>query len=99
MRIHRHRRSKPKPTLPQFLINEQIRSPQLRVIDDQGQPLGVIDTSEALRIAEERGFDVVEVSPKADPPVAKMLDYGQFKYQQEKEMRKKKQAQKLIACR
>jgi len=96
MRIHRHRRSKPKPSLPQFKINEQIRCPKLRVIDEQGQPLGVLDTSEAIKIAEERGFDIVEVSPKADPPVAKMLDYGQFKYQQEKEMRKKKLAQKQV---
>jgi len=60
------------------------------VIDEKGLALGIISTAEALRIAMERGFDLVEVSPKAEPPVAKILDHGQFKYQKEKEVRKQK---------
>ena len=60
------------------------------MIDEKGLALGIISTAEALRIAMERGFDLVEVSPKAEPPVAKILDHGQFKYQKEKEVRKQK---------
>jgi translation initiation factor IF-3 len=90
MRIHRHRFRKPKFDIPEYRVNDEITAPELRVIDEAGRPLGVIKTSEALRIAVERGFDLVEVSPKAEPPVAKILDHGQFRYQKEKEARKQK---------
>lgn len=90
MRIHRHRFRKPKFDIPEYRVNEKIIAPELRVIDETGQPLGIISTAEALRIATERGFDLVEVSPKAEPPVAKILDHGQFRYQKEKEARKQK---------
>ncbi|MFA6131792.1 MAG: translation initiation factor IF-3 [Patescibacteria group bacterium] len=90
MRIHRHRFRKPKFDIPEYRVNEEITAPELRVIDEAGQPLGVISTIEAIRIAAEKGFDLVEVSPKAEPPVAKILDHGQFKYQKEKEVRKQK---------
>jgi translation initiation factor IF-3 len=68
-----------------------IRVPQVRVVDDEGSQLGVMATSEALRLAQERGFDLVEVAPMASPPVVRLLDYGQFKYEQtrrEKEARR-----------
>lgn len=68
-----------------------IRIPQVRVIDEEGAQLGVLPTAEALRLAQERGFDLVEVAPMASPPVTRMLDYGQFKYEQarrEKEARR-----------
>jgi translation initiation factor IF-3 len=65
--------------------------PQVRVIGADGQQLGVLDTSEALRMAEEGGLDLVEVSPKAMPPVCKIMDYGKFKYEDSK---KKKEAKK-----
>lgn len=90
MRIHRHRFRKPKFDIPEYRTNEEITAPQVRVIDETGQPLGVLSTHEALRLAEERGLDLVEVSPKAEPPVAKFLDHGQFRYQKEKEARKQK---------
>jgi len=90
MRIHRHRVRKPKFNIQEFKTNHEITAPELRVVDENGLPLGVLKTSEAIRIAEERGFDLVEVSPKAEPPVAKILDNGQFKYQKEKEARKQK---------
>lgn len=90
MRIHRHRVRKPKFDIPQYKTNHQINAPELRVVDENGLPLGILKTKEAIRIAEERGFDLVEVSPKAEPPVAKILDHGQFKYQKEKEVRKQK---------
>ena len=68
-----------------------IRVPQVRVVDEEGNQMGVLATPEALRIAQERGFDLVEVAPMAAPPVTRFLDYGQFKYEQarrEKEARR-----------
>jgi translation initiation factor IF-3 len=68
-----------------------IRIPQVRVVDEEGTQLGVMPTAEALRLAQERGFDLVEVAPMATPPVTRLLDYGQFKYEQarrEKEARR-----------
>ena len=68
-----------------------IRIPQVRVIDEEGTQLGVMPTPKALQLAQERGFDLVEVAPMSNPPVTKILDYGQYKYEQarrEKEARK-----------
>ena len=68
-----------------------IRIPQVRVIDEEGTQLGVMPTPKALQMAQERGFDLVEVAPMSNPPVTKILDYGQFKYEQarrDKEARK-----------
>ena len=68
-----------------------IRIPQVRVVDEEGAQLGVMPTAEALRLAQERGLDLVEVAPMAAPPVTRLLDYGQFKYEQarrEKEARR-----------
>jgi translation initiation factor IF-3 len=68
-----------------------IRIPQVRVIDEEGTQLGVMPTPKALQLAQERGFDLVEVAPMSNPPVTKILDYGQFKYEQ---ARKEKEARK-----
>ncbi len=65
-------------------INTQIRAPQLRVIGPDGSPLGVISRDEALTRAEQAGMDLVEISPNAVPPVAKILDYGKFVYEKNK---------------
>lgn len=68
-----------------------IRVPQVRVVDEEGNQMGVLPTMEALRLAQERGYDLVEVAPMASPPVTRLLDYGQFKYEQarrEKEARR-----------
>ncbi len=68
-----------------------IRVPQVRVVDEEGAQMGVLATPEALRLAQERGYDLVEVAPMASPPVTRFLDYGQFKYEQarrEKEARR-----------
>jgi translation initiation factor IF-3 len=72
-------------------INNRIRVPEIRVIRDDGEQLGVLPTHEALRLAEERGLDLVEISPRAFPPVCKIMDYGKYKYEQSK---KKQQARK-----
>lgn len=72
-----------------------IRIPQVRVIDEEGQQLGVMATGDALRLAQERGYDLVEVAPMASPPVTRLLDYGQYKYEQtrrEKEARRHQRA-------
>ena len=72
-------------------VNEVIRVPQVRVVDEEGNQLGIMPTGDALRLAQERGLDLVEVAPMAQPPVTRLLDYGQFKYEQarrEKEARR-----------
>lgn len=73
-----------------FRKNQRIRSRQVSVIDENGQQLGVLDTDEALRLAQEKGLDLVEVGPGAKPPVTKIMDYGKFMYQKEKEEKQRK---------
>jgi translation initiation factor IF-3 len=65
-------------------INEKIRAREIRVIDDDGGQLGVLQPFEAIKIAKERGLDLVEISPTADPPVCKITDYGKYLYQANK---------------
>lgn len=96
MRIHRHRNRKPKIQIPQYKINEDIRAEEVRVIDDEAKPLGVLKTAEAIKIAAEKELDLVEVSPKADPPVCKILDWSHFKYQKEKEVKKQRAQSKEV---
>ncbi len=72
-------------------INNRIRVPEVRVIGDDGEQLGVLATHEALRAAEAKGLDLVEISPRAFPPVCRIMDYGKYKYEQAK---KKQQARK-----
>uniref|UniRef100_A0A7C3ZVJ6 Translation initiation factor IF-3 n=1 Tax=Planktothricoides sp. SpSt-374 TaxID=2282167 RepID=A0A7C3ZVJ6_9CYAN len=77
--------------LPQ--INERIRFPKVRVIDTEGAQLGIMAPSEALQIARERDLDLVLVSDKADPPVCRVVDYGKYKFEQEKKAREAKKKQ------
>jgi translation initiation factor IF-3 len=72
---------------PQIRINQRIRVPEVRVIGEEGEMLGILPTHEALKRAQERGLDLVEVNPKAEPPVCKILDYGKFKYDEKKKAR------------
>jgi translation initiation factor IF-3 len=65
-------------------VNQMIRVPQVRVVDEEGLQLGVMPTQQALGMAQDRGFDLVEVAPMASPPVVRFLDFGQFKYEQTK---------------
>jgi translation initiation factor IF-3 len=65
-------------------INHQITAPELRVIDNAGGNLGVLRTSEALRLADEAGLDLIEISPNANPPVAKIMDFGKYQYLENK---------------
>lgn len=75
-------------------INEQIRVPEVRLIDDKGAQLGVMSTAEALQIARERGTDLVEVAPNAAPPVCRLMDFGKFLYERAKKERKARKTQK-----
>src|SRR6202011_4904949 len=63
-------------------INERIRVPEVRVIDDEGNQVGVMSTADALTFAQERDLDLVEVAPEARPPVCRVLDYSKYKYEQ-----------------
>lgn len=76
-------------------VNDQIRVPKVRVIDEDGEMLGVMATRAAIERAQESGLDLVEVSPNADPPVCKILDYGKFRYQQQKKKNEAKKKQKV----
>ena len=71
-----------------WLINERIKSPELRVIGSDGKQLGILKTEEALRKAKELELTLVEIAPMAKPPVAKIVDFGKFRYQEEKKSRK-----------
>ncbi len=74
-------------------INERIRFPAIRVIDTDGAQLGIITPNEAMEVAEERGLDLVLVSDAADPPVCRIMDYGKYKFEQEKRAREARKKQ------
>jgi translation initiation factor IF-3 len=76
--------------------NDGIRSRTVRLINADGENVGVVETLDALRQAEEAGLDLVEVSPDADPPVAKILDYGKFKFQEQKKQAEARKKQKIV---
>ena len=76
--------------IPRIKINHQIRAKELRVITDTGDNFGVLLLGEALAKAEALGMDLIEISPTAIPPVAKIMDYGKFQYQQSKKLKEAK---------
>lgn len=77
-------------------INEQIRVREVRLIDDNGEQKGIVSTIEALKMAKDIDLDLVEVSPNANPPVCKILNYGKYRFEQEKKLRESKKAQKVL---
>lgn len=76
--------------------NEAIRVREVRLIGSEGEQLGIVPTLEALQMAREQEVDLVEVAPQAKPPVCKLLDYGKFKFEQEKNARESRKKQKLL---
>jgi translation initiation factor IF-3 len=76
-------------------INERITAAEARVVDDAGENLGVMPTSKARDLAREKGLDLIEVAPQANPPVCRIADYGKYQYQQEKRDRKQRRRTKL----
>jgi len=81
---------------PKLRINRMIRAREVRVIGSEGEHLGVVPLEEALGIAVAQGLDLVEVSPDAEPPVCKIIDYGKFRYMQDKRGREAKKKQRVI---
>ncbi len=77
-------------------INRQIRAHEVRVIDENGEQKGVMKTFDAIRLAEDAGLDLVEVSPNANPPVCKILDFGKYRYEMEKKQRDAKKNQTIV---
>ena len=77
-------------------VNEMIRVREVRLIDDEGNQKGIVPTLEALKLAKEKDLDLVEVSPNANPPVCKILDYGKYRFEQEKKLRESKKNQKVL---
>lgn len=84
-----YHKQKPKEE-KKFRINEQIRVSEVFLIDAEGENLGIMPTAKAISTAREAGLDLVEVNPKAEPPIVKIIDYGQFKYEKDKKAQKQK---------
>lgn len=83
-------RTKPKPQPKRPPANEEIKSPQVRLVTAEGEQAGVVDTKEAVKQAQESGFDLVVVAEKADPPVARMIDLGKHMYEKRKSTAKQR---------
>ena len=79
----------------QFKINTQIRAPQIRLIDEAAKQLGTMASWEALRIAQEKGLDLVEISSNSDPPVCKLMDYSKFIFEEKKKEKEQKRVQRI----
>ena len=77
-------------------VNERIRAPEIRLIGADGENIGVITPDKALQLAEEAGLDLVEISPNASPPVAKIMDFGKYKYETQKKESEARKKQKII---
>ncbi len=77
-------------------VNEQITTKEIRVVGADGEMLGVMAVSKAIQLAEEVGLDLVEISPNAEPPVCKILDYGKYKYEQQKKANEARKKQKTV---
>lgn len=80
-------------------INEEISASQIRVIDDEGKMLGVLSRMEALSLAKEKGLDLIEVNPNGNPIVAKIIDYGKYKYELKKKMQEAKKNQVVVSVK
>jgi translation initiation factor IF-3 len=84
------------PDAPQVRINERIRLSPVRLVDDEGNQVGVVPVEEALALAKEKGLDLVEVAANSRPIVCKIMDYGRFRYEQEKKAREAKKQQHQV---
>ena len=80
----------------ELMINEEIREREVRVIDENGEQLGVLPTQQAIAMAEERGMDLAMIQPSAKPPVCKLLDYDKYRYEQSKRERENRKNQRVV---
>jgi translation initiation factor IF-3 len=83
----------------QLRVNEMIRAREVRVVTEAGEQLGVMNPRDALREAQERGLDLVEVAPTARPPVCRIMDFGKYKYEQSKRDREARKKQKVVTIK
>ncbi len=88
-----------KATKDRFRINKEIKLGQVRVVDSEGKILGIMESSEALRIAQDKGLDLIEIAPTANPPTCKIMDYGKYKYEQKKKAQESKKKQTIISIK
>jgi len=79
-----------------FRINDEIRVRDIRVVDIDGNQLGIMPTREALKLAEEKQMDLVEIAPQAKPPVCRIMDFGKYKYEQSKREKEARKKQKIV---
>ena len=86
----------PRQTTPRTNINYHIRAPELRLIDENGENIGVVSNAEAQKMAQNAGLDLIEISPNATPPVAKIMDYGRFQYDENKKQKASKATAKVV---
>jgi len=97
LRAHPHHRDRGrKISAREHRLNHEIRVREVRLIDEAGKQLGIFPTRDALRLAEERGLDLVEIAPSANPPVCRLLDYGKFTYERQRREREARKAQKQV---
>ena len=78
------------------VLNDEIREPEVRLISEEGEQLGIMSSEQALRIAEEREMDLVLISPQAKPPVCRIMDYGKFRFEQTKKEKEARKNQRII---
>jgi len=81
------------------MINEEIRDREVRLVDENGEQLGIVPARQAMALAEERGLDLVKIAPQAKPPVCKLMDYGKYKFEQSKREREIRKNQKVITVK
>ena len=93
------RPKKDKYVKEKFRINKDIKAGQVRVVDTEGTMLGIMDCSEALKIASDKGLDLIEIAPNANPPTCKIMDYGKYKYEQKKKAQESKKKQTIISIK
>ena len=80
-------------------VNNRINSPEVQVIASNGENLGILNTNQAIAMAKEEGLDLIEIAPKANPPVCKIIDIGKFKYDAQKKANKAKKKQKIVSLK
>ncbi|WP_093310339.1 translation initiation factor IF-3 [Tindallia californiensis] len=83
-------------TIKELQINEEIREKEVRLIDSEGEQMGIVSTKEAQKMADDKSLDLVKVAPQAKPPVCRIMDYGKYKYEQAKKEKEAKKNQKII---
>ncbi|MCB1025864.1 MAG: translation initiation factor IF-3 [Acidobacteria bacterium] len=84
---------------PEHRTNERIRIPSVRVVDEDGEQIGVMDTRDAIQRARDAGLDLVEIAPKARPPVCRIIDYGKFLYEEKKKKAEAKKKQTVVSVK